>query len=354
MPSDSKPLIAQAPELNVTHIDELNEHSNIQMHPHSWQALLSASSMSAAELLQKVGLAHHAQLDDTQSEFPLRVPKPYLDKIQYGDPNDPLLLQILPQKAERQRVDGFSLEPLEEQRFSPVPGLIHKYSSRVLLISTQACAIHCRYCFRRNFPYEAHKRSRSDWEQALTYISNHPEVNEVILSGGDPLSLPDRYLNEWLLRLDELSNVKRIRIHTRLLPSLPERITNQLCTTFSALKSKLILVSHCNHPNELGEDTKQAFAKLKASRVTLLNQSVLLANINDDADTLARLSERLFEQDVLPYYLFLLDKVHGAAHFDVPETQAKPLHKELAAKLPGFLLPKLAYEQPGESSKSTL
>jgi EF-P beta-lysylation protein EpmB len=260
----------------------------------------------------------------------------------------------LPQARESLEVDGYISEPLLEQDFSPVPGLIHKYRSRALLILTQACAIHCRYCFRRNFPYNEHQQSRSEWSGALAYIASHPQINEVILSGGDPLSVSDSALDELLQQIDQIPTVVRIRIHTRMLPSLPQRITKPLLNSFSALRCKIILVAHCNHPNELADDTEFAFQQLKQHGVTLLNQSVLLHQVNDDPRTLARLSERLFEQGVLPYYLFTLDKVAGAAHFDLNRQEAKQIYQKLSALLPGFLTPKLAEEQPGEQSKRVL
>ncbi len=321
----------------------------------SWQSLLSNSKISTFDLLQKVGLEHHPlAINEDQLSFPLKVPQPYLDKIKRNEPNDPLLLQVLPQSAETLDKLGFVSEPLQEQEFTPTPGLIHKYASRVLLITTQACAIHCRYCFRRNFPYAEHQRSRKDWQEAFDYIASHPEVNEVILSGGDPLSLSDTYLRELMTKLANIPNVQRIRIHTRLLPSLPQRITNDFSDMLKLLAAKVVMVTHCNHANELGDDTAEALAKLKHPNITLLNQSVLLKGINDDADTLEALSERLFAQGVLPYYLFVLDKVAGASHFDLPLKEALHIHRELTAKLPGFLVPKLAQEEPGESSKTVL
>ena len=322
--------------------------------PAQWKQILSASTISSKDLLTRLNLETHPLLDPTAPAFPLRVPEPFLSKIQIGDPNDPLLLQVLPQTQESLHVDGYTSEPLLEQKFSPVPGLIHKYKSRVLLVLTQACAIHCRYCFRRNFPYNEHQQSRQQWQQALDYIASKPEINEVILSGGDPLSLSDTSLKDLLGKIDKIESVSRIRIHTRILPSLPQRITDKLLNTLSGLRCKAVMVAHCNHPNELGDDTAHAFFQLKEHGVTLLNQSVLLKNINDDAHVLKALSEQLFAQGVLPYYLFTLDKVAGAAHFDLARSQANIIYKELCSLLPGFLTPKLAEEQPGDESKRVL
>jgi L-lysine 2,3-aminomutase len=337
-----------------------NSASKIHIKLHSqasdtWQSLLSNSKISTNDLLRKVDLESHAlAIADDKLNFALKVPQPYLDKIERGNPNDPLLLQVLPQLSETFEHPGFVSEPLKEQEFTPVPGLIHKYQSRVLLVTTSACAIHCRYCFRRNFPYTDHQRSRKEWQQAFDYIEAKPEINEVILSGGDPLSLSDKYLSELLNNIASIKTVKRIRIHTRLLPCLPQRVTEHLANTLKLLKTKVVLVAHCNHPNELGSDTAVAFEKLKHPNITLLNQSVLLKGVNDNPDTLSALSERLFAQGVLPYYLFVLDKVTGASHFDLPIELALAIHRSLAAKLPGFLVPKLAQEEPGEESKTVL
>lgn len=333
---------------------ELTKAVPLQPKPESWKTILRDSTISKQALLERLELDHHPLLDEHASSFPLRVPAPFLDKIETGNPHDPLLLQVLPQARESLPVDGYISEPLLEQDFSPVPGLIHKYSSRALLILTQACAIHCRYCFRRNFPYNEHQQSRSEWSGALTYIASNRQINEVILSGGDPLSLSDSVLDELLQQIDRIPTVLRIRIHTRMLPSLPQRINQTLLKSLSSLRCKIVLVAHCNHPNELAEDTALAFRQLKQHGITLLNQSVLLRSVNDDPRTLAKLSERLFEQGVLPYYLFTLDKVAGAAHFDLDRKEAKQIYQELCALLPGFLTPKLAEEQPGEQSKRVL
>jgi len=320
----------------------------------TWQHLLSNSAITSTQLLKQLELDGHPLLDQCASPFPLRTPQPFIDKMRKQDPWDPLLLQVLPQAQERVTVEGFTQEPLEEQDYSPVSGLIHKYHSRALLVLTQACAIHCRYCFRRNFPYAEHQQSSSQWQTAFNYIAQHPEINEVILSGGDPLSLPDAYLEKLLKQIEAIDSVKRLRIHSRMLPTLPQRITPELCNMLERSRLQCVFVAHCNHPNELADDTAAAFTALKHANVTLLNQSVLLKQINDNANTLKTLSETLFDQGVLPYYLFTLDKVAGAAHFDLDLNQAKAIYQDLSTKLPGFLLPKLAIETPGQRSKTIL
>lgn len=319
-----------------------------------WQEELVASKISTRDLLAKLELSDHSLADSgAESLFDLRVPPYFLSKIQKGNPNDPLLLQVLPQNAEFLSGKEYVGDPLEEADASPVPGLIHKYKSRVLFITTQACAINCRYCFRRNFPYREH-RPEDQWNQAIEYIRTQKSVNEVILSGGDPLVLKDEKIAQLLRKLDEIPQIVRIRIHTRLLTSLPNRITSALLATLANLSCKIVFVTHCNHAQELGEEVAKACKALQAIGVTILNQSVLLKDINDNADTLMNLSESLFAHGILPYYLFTLDKVMGAEHFDMPHERAHKIYQTLAEKLPGFLLPKLASEIPGRSSKTTL
>ena len=276
------------------------------------------------------------------------------EKIEKGNPNDPLLLQVLPQKSEHIDVAGFTDNPLDETTFSPIKGLIHKYPNRVLLITTSACVINCRYCFRRTFPYREHRQSKEQWKDALTYIRQRTTINEVILSGGDPLIQNNDSLFWLLSEIDSIAHIKRIRIHSRLLISLPQRIDKEFLERLKLIKKQKIIVTHCNHANELGDDVKKSIAALKNQHVTLLNQSVLLKSINDDPDTLKELSEALFDTGILPYYLFLLDPVAGAAHFDIALTQAKEIYKQLLTKLPGFLTPRLSRETPGEQSKTPI
>jgi EF-P beta-lysylation protein EpmB len=326
-----------------------------QNQPQDWKSLLKASRISTTELLQTLKLNEHP-LANTSAEklFELRVPKPYLDKIKRGDPNDPLLLQVLPQSYEHLDVDGYSNDPLEEKKFSPTPGLIHKYQSRVLLIATQSCAIHCRYCFRRNFPYDEHRVARNNWGSAIEYIQSHPEINEVILSGGDPLVLTNEHLRSLLHQVVAIQHVKRIRLHSRLISTLPQRIDEEFLSLLRGLDTKVVIVMHCNHANEIGPDVALAAAQLREVGAVLLNQSVLLKDINDDAAVLAQLSESLFTIGVIPYYLFTLDKVHGTAHFDLARSSARQIHQKLQTLLPGYLVPRLASEIPNQPSKTLL
>lgn len=319
----------------------------------TWKTILSNSQLTTAELLQLLELDHHPlAAASAESLFALRVPAPYLAKIRKGDPHDPLLLQVLPQSAEHIDVPGFDADPLDEKHYTPVPGLIHKYQSRVLLITTQACAIHCRYCFRRSFPYAEHRRGRDDWQAALHYLAAHPEVNEVILSGGDPLMMSNTALAQLLEEIDQVPTITRIRIHSRLLSSLPQRVDEALLSTISQLSTKVILVTHCNHPNEIDQELTVAAEKLCRIGVTLLNQSVLLKHINDQPETLAELSEKLFNANILPYYLFTLDRVVGTHHFELKLSECKHIYRQLLALLPGYLVPKLMTEVPGCTSKT--
>lgn len=320
-----------------------------------WQRLLSDCRLSTQQLLNQVGLDFHPLVaSEAEALFELKVPQPFIEKIEKGRVDDPLLLQVLPQSAEFTVIEGYSEDPLDERSYSPVKGLIHKYPSRVLLVTNQNCAINCRYCFRRSFPYDAHRQPKHEWSNALDYIKSKPEVNEAILSGGDPLTLPTDYL-AWLLNeLAGISQIKRVRIHSRLPVVLPQRIDQALLDLFATYPKALLMVVHSNHANEIGPDVQQAFASMRSAGVSLLNQSVLLKNVNDSPTVLAQLSERLFDTGVMPYYLFTLDKVRGAGHFDVSLDDARGIYKGLLGLLPGFLVPKLAAEIPGRESKSPI
>ncbi len=284
-------------------------------------------------------------------QFPLKVPHSFLSRIKKGDISDPLLRQILPLGIELNTSEGFTLDPLKEADANPVPGLLHKYRSRVLLTLTGACGIHCRYCFRRHFPYEDNNPGTSGWEKALQYIANRPEINEVILSGGDPLVVSDALLQTFSEKLAKIPHIKRLRIHSRLPIVIPSRITPQFVEWAAHAPFKIILVVHINHPQEIDDTVKTAMDLLKKPNLTLLNQTVLLKGINDNADTLVELSETLFSTGILPYYLHILDKVQGAAHFDITHETASALHRDITQRLPGFLVPKLVCEQSGQPAK---
>lgn len=332
------------------------------MHPipltpvRSWQDELRDSITDPAELLKSLKLPE-TLLDGANAGaalFSLRVPKPYLSRIEKGNPRDPLLLQILPLQQEKHQTSGFTTDPLEENTFRPLPGLIHKYKNRVLLILSGACAINCRYCFRRHFPYQENQLGQEQWQEILKYLQKHTDIDEVIFSGGDPLATPDIRLKKMIEDLEKINQIKRLRIHTRLPIVIPTRVTESLVDTLAQTRLKSIMVFHINHPNEIDNQVKLAISKLKQENITLLNQSVLLSGINNSVFILETLSKALFDINILPYYLFLLDQVEGAAHFDTSKLEARNLFTQLQAKLPGYLVPKLAIEIPHRLSKTLL
>jgi EF-P beta-lysylation protein EpmB len=288
------------------------------------------------------------------SAFQLRVPRSYVARIRRGDPNDPLLRQVLPIKAELADAADYTADPLGEHAAIRAPGLLQKYHGRALLITTSACAVHCRYCFRREFPYAEQTSESSRWSEALSEIARDTSIEEVILSGGDPLSLSDSRLTSLTDALQKIPHVRRLRVHTRQPVVLPSRVDAGLTQWLTQLRLPVVFVLHVNHPNEIDADVRAACALLRDSRVTLLNQTVLLQGVNDDASVLADLSRRLFEAGVLPYYLHVLDRVRGAAHFDVPEARARVIAGQLAAQMPGYLVPRLAREIYGAPAKVTL
>lgn len=290
-------------------------------------------------------------MQTARKDFALKVPLPYLKRIRKGDPNDPLLLQVLADSKELNHVAGFTTDPLDEQH-NQIPMLLHKYKNRALLMFKTACAIHCRYCFRRHFPYPDNQSNKKTLLNALDYIQQNTQLDEIILSGGDPMMAKDQELDFLLTQLEAMPHIQRLRIHSRLVVAIPSRITDFLCARFQQSRLKIILVTHINHPNEIDDDVIQAMNKLKQAQVTLLNQAVLLKNVNDNVETLKQLSLALFDQaGILPYYLHLLDKVAGAAHFYVDDEQAKQIMQQLSAELSGFLLPTLVREVGGESHK---
>ena len=323
----------------------------------SWQTQLKEAIRTPAKLCAYLGLESgrwQPGAEDGHALFPIRVPLAYARRMVHGDPHDPLLRQVLPVAQETDTVRGYSIDPLQEAAHTPRPGLIHKYRNRVLLIASGGCAINCRYCFRRHFPYQDNRPSRTHWADTLDYVLAHPEINEVILSGGDPLLMADHRLAELIAQIEKLPHVTRLRIHTRLPVVIPDRITDALCHRLSASRLQKVMVLHINHPAEIDEAVSAAAARLHAAKVTVLNQSVLLRGVNDDVAVLASLSERLFAAGILPYYLHTLDPVAGAAHFDVPDRDATALMDALRAQLAGFLMPRLVREIPGQVSKTPL
>lgn len=287
-------------------------------------------------------------------QFPLRVPWSYVQRMQKCNPQDPLLLQVLPHAYEEHVASGFSKDPVGDLKSITSPGLLQKYNGRALLLATSRCAIHCRYCFRRHFPYSLQNPRKDVWQQAINEITKDLSIKEVILSGGDPLVLQENELTKLISKLESISHIERLRIHTRLPVVIPARINEDLIRLVNNTKLKVVIVLHINHAQELDIQLQNKLRDLSTSRCTLLNQSVLLRNINDKSGTLIQLSEALFQASVLPYYLHILDKVQGAAHFEVCETQARKIIREVANKLPGYLVPKLVKEEAGHASKTLI
>ncbi|MDI5921613.1 EF-P beta-lysylation protein EpmB [Halomonas sp. LR5S13] len=321
-----------------------------------WQTQLARAIRDPHELCRRLGLdeAFWPGAERGHALFEVRVPEAYLARIRPGDPSDPLLRQVLPLAEEALVAPGYVADPLEEAEHAPAPGLIHKYPGRVLLIASPACAVNCRYCFRRHFPYEENAPSRAQWETTLDHLRDDATLHEAILSGGDPLAASDRQL-AWLVeRLAAIPHLRRLRIHTRLPVVIPDRIDDVLLGWLGATRLQKVMVLHINHANEIDEAVIAACRRLSAAGVTLLNQSVLLRGVNDGIAPLAALSERLFEAGILPYYLHVLDPVAGAAHFDVADDEARELVAGLREVLPGFLMPRLVREIPGEASKTPL
>lgn len=320
----------------------------------SWQKALAEGFSKSKDLLQFLGLPPDLGNQQSEISFKTRVPLSFAERMEQGNPNDPLLLQVLAQSQENDLHPDFNTDPLHEKEANPISGLLHKYQGRVLITLTQACAVHCRYCFRRHFPYEENNPGRHGWTPIFHYISKQPEIHEVILSGGDPMLATDTTFNAFLEQLEQIPHLKTLRIHSRIPVVLPERLTHAWLNRLQASRFNKVMVLHANHPQELDSSVQQACLDLKKAGFHLLNQSVLLKQVNDKLETLIHLSQKLFELSVLPYYLHLLDKVKGAHHFDVDKAQAMILYKGLQKSLPGYLLPKLVKEEPGQPHKTLL
>jgi len=322
----------------------------------AWQIALANAIKDPQELLKQLGLSDKliAIKGDIIKNFPLRVPQSYINKMRYGDVNDPLLRQVFPLIDESYFVEHFVTDPVGDNLAVSSPGLLQKYHGRALLVTTGACAIHCRYCFRRHFPYGDSNPLAGQWQHTLSTISNDSSINEVILSGGDPLVLSDNKLQKLVQDLEQVPHLKRLRIHTRLPIVLPERVDPHLISWLENTHLQTIMVIHANHANEIDSDVADALNKLRLAGCQLLNQAVLLRGINDNAEILIALSERLSDVSVLPYYLHLLDPVAGASHFDVADHVGVELINNIRTKLPGYLVPRLVREQQGETSKTVI
>lgn len=328
---------------------------NMIPHQSSWQKELGQVFTDPEKLLHYLSIDtdEHKESFSARKLFPVRVPVPFADRMRQGDINDPLLQQVMTSSHEFINKAGFSDDPLLEQD-TPVPGLLHKYDNRVLLMLKTACAINCRYCFRRHFPYQDNSINQAGIANAVDYIAQQPAINEVILSGGDPLMASDKHIAQLIDSLAPIKHITRIRIHTRLPVVIPARITQELLETLSQSRFNVVMVLHINHANEIDDSVVEFASQLKAHGVTLLNQAVLLKDINDDVKSQIALGETLFAAGIMPYYLHLLDKVTGATHFDTIESDAITLMHQLYRQLPGFLIPKLVREIGGQAHKTPI
>ena len=335
----------------MAHIVTLNTLSR-----EDWLQQLADVITEPNELLQLLNLdaeRHLVEGGRARKLFALRVPRSFVRRMKSGDARDPLLLQVLTDSEEFTTAPGYTTDPLDEQS-SVVPGLLHKYRNRALLLVKGGCAVNCRYCFRRHFPYQDNQGNKRNWLSALEYIRHHPELDEIIFSGGDPLMAKDHEL-AWLIeQLEAIPHLRRLRIHSRLPVVIPARITEGLCQLLAQTRLQVLMVTHINHAQEIDDELRHGMQMLKRAGVTLLNQSVLLRDVNDNAQTLATLSNALFDAGILPYYLHVLDKVQGAEHFHVSDSEARRLVRELLALVSGYLVPKLAREIGGEPSKTPL
>jgi len=321
-----------------------------------WQHELREVIRDTQELLAKTGsVAEPGPVSGTATAaFPLKVPHSYVRRIRPGQAKDPLLRQIMPLAEEDIVHPGYTTDPLGEIGRTATPGLIHKYHGRVLLVTTSVCAIHCRYCFRRHYPYNDNNPAQENWSAALDYIRRDQTIHEVILSGGDPLSLADHKLQSLIEKLEQIPHLRWLRIHTRMPVVMPSRVTGSLLQALTRNRFRQTMVIHANHPHEIEADVLPALQALRDSGIQLLNQSVLLKGVNDDASVLRELSQRLYTHHVLPYYLHLLDPVAGAAHFEVDVTRVAAIMETLRSTLPGYLVPRLVRETAGAPYKTVV
>jgi EF-P beta-lysylation protein EpmB len=317
-----------------------------------WKLEFSRAFRDIGELLDFCEIDASGTAFDGKHDFPLRVTRYFASLIEKGNARDPLLLQVLPDAREFHHVDGYSVDAVGDQQAMPVPGLIHKYHGRVLLTLTGACAIHCRYCFRRHFPYAESGVDYNMDGRVMSYLADNPKVSEVILSGGDPLMVSDGKLARLISGLNSIPHIRVLRLHSRLLSVLPERINEVFIETLRQFRGQTVFVTHINHPNEISAQNQAAFSRLTDEGYKLFNQSVLLKQVNDSAQTLAELSNILFASGITPYYLHRMDKVQGAAHFDLSAEESCRIYQQLRERLPGYLLPVMVEEVAGQASKT--
>ncbi|MEM8669619.1 MAG: EF-P beta-lysylation protein EpmB [Planctomycetota bacterium] len=318
----------------------------------SWQVAIRRAVRTTSRLRELLRLPPEPVSNTAKNGFPTFVPLEYLRRITPGDPNDPLLRQVLPIAAEDDSYSGESADPVGDRDAVAAPGLLHKYHGRALLIVTGACGVHCRYCFRQEFPYRQDSGAADHWEHAIDYLSSHQEIEEVLLSGGDPLTQTDRSLSRLLHRIDSIDHIRRLRVHTRMPIVIPQRITDELVELFRQLRMTTWFVVHANHPRELDDAVLDRLGRLIDNGIPVMNQAVLLKGVNDDAATLIQLCRRLVDHRIQPYYLHQLDRVRGTQHFEVSVKVGNQLMTELRASLPGYAVPKYVVEDAGKTSKT--
>ena len=344
--------------INLLDDDPTLEPKRVKTHnPEPWQTALSQAITNPKQLFDRLQLDSRyldRACENAAQDFKVFVTESFLKRIKTGDINDPLLRQVLPLGQEVLNSPAYTLDPLEEAQARVAPGLLHKYYGRALLITNGHCAINCRFCFRRNYPYSDNHYSSQNHEAVYQYLSEHTEISELLLSGGDPLLLGTRYLQELIHNLESIPHLKRLRIHSRVPVVLPERINLKLVQMLQQSRFQIVMVIHCNHAREISSEVSEALQLLKTHCHSLLNQSVLLRGVNDSVETLLALQEKLFDEGVQSYYLHLLDKVKGTAHFDIPLEEAKAIYRELASCCPGYMLPKLVQEQAGHDYKTQI
>jgi EF-P beta-lysylation protein EpmB len=356
MPIESSILAAASESVRATSPGSIGFQPVRPEHLLSWRHAIKNAVRDGGELCRILNVDKDlvGSSAAASSDFPVFAPWEFIRRMTPGDPCDPLLRQVLATTNEEHSPPGFADDPVGDDAATLSPGLIRKYRSRALLIATGACAIHCRYCFRRHFPYEAAPKSVDDWQPALDQIAADRELDEVILSGGDPLTLVDETLGELAQQIARIDHIQRLRIHTRLPIVIPQRVTGDLLAWLRGTRLATIMVVHANHPNEIDEPVAQSLTRLADAGVPVLNQAVLLREVNDDAKSLVELSRRLVNLRVMPYYLHQLDRVRGAAHFEVPLEHGLELVAEMRRQLPGYAVPRFVQETAGKESKLVL
>ncbi len=320
-------------------------------HPLHWKKLFAKSYIGAKEFshLTENSLISDTELDKINSLFPIQISREYLENHPISGP---VLRQYLPDAQELLQHSDDSIDPVGDNIAALQPGVIKKYKHRVLLITNNTCPIHCRYCFRKDFSYPASHPRSHQFKDALAYCSQDDSIHEVILSGGDPLSLEDDLLSHLFRALEKIPHIRTLRLHTKFPSVFPQRITPDLLTSLTECTLNKVIVFHINHPDEINESFCDVVQKIKRTNTTTLNQSVLLKNVNDDSKVLIDLSHKLFSTGILPYYLHKLDSARGTHHFRVSEQKADQIMQQMKVSLPGYLVPKLAREIAGQESKS--